>query len=81
MIIPDVTIISSSSGDWEALYLNGKKVKEGHSLEVTDVLRHLGIQVATKEIKCDDDEAGYIDFNEDLDKVAYCPYDDEDTTN
>ena len=32
------TIVSSESGDWEALYINGKIAAEGHSLNVRDVL-------------------------------------------
>ena len=32
------TIISPESGDWEALYINGKLAAEGHSLDARDVL-------------------------------------------
>ena len=32
------TIVHPESGDWEALYLNGKLATEGHSLSVQDVL-------------------------------------------
>ena len=32
------TIVHPESGDWEALYINGKLAAEGHSLSVRDVL-------------------------------------------
>ena len=31
-------IVSPESGDWEALYMDGKLIAEGHSLRVIDVL-------------------------------------------
>ena len=27
--------------DWEALYVDGKKVAEGHQIEIDDVMRHI----------------------------------------
>ena len=32
------TIVYPESGDWEALYINGKLAAEGHRLSVRDVL-------------------------------------------
>ena len=32
------TIVDPESGDWEALYINGKLAAEGHRLSVRDVL-------------------------------------------
>lgn len=32
------TLVHPESGDWEALYINGKLAAEGHSLSVRDVL-------------------------------------------
>lgn len=32
------TIVYPESGDWEALYINGKLAAEGHSLSVGDIL-------------------------------------------
>ncbi len=32
------TLVSSESGDWEALYINGKRVFEGHNIYIIDVL-------------------------------------------
>jgi hypothetical protein len=43
------TIVSSSSGDWDGLYHDGKLVTEGHSLSVREVLTLLGFRVEEKE--------------------------------
>jgi len=32
------TLVSPEGGDWEALYMDGTLVAEGHSLNVTNVL-------------------------------------------
>ena len=48
-----IKILSSTDGDWEALYIDGKKVDEGHSLQVVDVLVACGLTVETKEVECD----------------------------
>lgn len=32
------TLVRSESGDWEAFYINGKLVKEGHSLSAWQIL-------------------------------------------
>jgi hypothetical protein len=34
----DIILIKDVSGDWEALYVNGKLAEEGHSLDITNVL-------------------------------------------
>lgn len=34
----EFTIVHPESGDWEALYINGKLAAEGHSISVGDVL-------------------------------------------
>ena len=37
-----ITVITCESGDWEALYINGKFTgKEGHGLEIDDVIYSL----------------------------------------
>lgn len=38
----NIKIISASDGDWEALYLDGKKVLEGHSLDPRQALEAVG---------------------------------------
>ena len=37
-IINEFTKLSPESGDWEAWYLNGKLIAEGHSVRVEDIL-------------------------------------------
>jgi hypothetical protein len=41
MRLDDVTLIDSSDGDWQALYINGHKVIEGHSISAEQVLKIL----------------------------------------
>ena len=52
-------IVSSKSGDWEALYANGKLVAEGHSLSVRDVLDCINAMLpnTVKIIEIDDEVA------------------------
>jgi len=53
------TILSSKSGDWEALYANGKLLAEGHSLNVRDVLDCIDAMLpnTVKSIEIDDEIA------------------------
>ena len=34
----DFVLVCPESGDWEALYMDGKLIAEGHSIRVMDVL-------------------------------------------
>ena len=36
-MINEIVMISPKSGDWESLYLNGKLIAEGHSLNARDI--------------------------------------------
>ena len=40
-----VLIVRSGEGDWEALYIDGVKVYENHSIPVNVVLKMLGIEI------------------------------------
>lgn len=71
---PKLTIVGNSSGDWEALYVNGTKQDEGHSLRVTEVVKLLGFTVETQEIKEPTDVEGEVDFSEKLEDVKFVPY-------
>lgn len=53
------TIISSKSGDWEALYANGKLLVEGHRLYARDVLDSISniMPNTVKSIEIDDEIA------------------------
>lgn len=65
----NIKIISASDGDWEALYVNGKKVLEGHSLDAKQSLEAVGLIVESVEVDADPyatDEA----FPETLDSVS-----------
>jgi hypothetical protein len=39
--------------NWQGLYIDGKLVDEHHRLEVSDVLKHLGIEC--EDIRADDE--------------------------
>jgi hypothetical protein len=45
-----VTIVSNDEGDWEAMYVEGELVAQGHSLQVRDVIYAL-IREYPKEIE------------------------------
>lgn len=66
---PKITYIACD--DWEALYINGTKVAEGHMLYAGDVLWALEtegiIETEDKNIEhLRDEDSGYIDFKEKL---------------
>jgi hypothetical protein len=48
-----VRFITSSDGDWVAMYVDGVKVAEGHSISRYDVLDALDIPYASEEIDVD----------------------------
>lgn len=37
-----ILIVKSGEGDWEALYIDGVKVYEDHSISTEDIIRCLG---------------------------------------
>lgn len=41
MRTPDVLLVRADSGEWEGLYIDGKLLAEGHSLNLFDVLEAL----------------------------------------
>jgi hypothetical protein len=64
-------IASSESGDWEQLYLDGKRGYGNHSLHWTDVLNALGIDYETHEVPEDDhDCCDFPELAKDLPKEA-----------
>jgi len=60
-----LTILSNGE-DWEALYRDGKKVDEGHRLNLDDVLELLGHPVRRKAVPFDPDGNHFPDNLEDL---------------
>ena len=49
----DVTLVMEASrGDWEALYINGEKVADGHTLYHRDILSALeGVEVGETRVE------------------------------
>lgn len=45
-----ITLVSSESGDWVVLYRGERKILEGHSLRLKDVLCALGFKVTSFEV-------------------------------
>jgi hypothetical protein len=68
MKIPEITFMHSEGGDWVALYSDGDKIDEGHSLTPEMVLEALEIPFTSIEVKVD--EYGEADFPDILEKAA-----------
>lgn len=45
-----ITFLFDEGGDWEALYVDGRKIIENHSLSSTQVLDALGIEYERREV-------------------------------
>ncbi len=56
------TLVRPESGDWEALYINGELVREGHNLDAWQVLNgieaHLVCEIEQLEISDETAEMG-----------------------
>lgn len=63
---PQIHFIKPESGDWVAMYVNGKKVAEGHSLDEYEVVEALGLTYTSDEIS--DEAAENGGFPEELSK-------------
>lgn len=50
---PKLVMVSSASGDWEGLYVDGVLKAEGHRVRTDEVLAILGIKIEEKE--CEED--------------------------
>lgn len=59
---PKILVASSECGDWEQLYINGKKGYGNHSLNWRDILQELGIPWEEVEVLENDHE--YSEFTE-----------------
>jgi hypothetical protein len=51
-----VHFIKAASGDWVAMYVDGKKVLEGHTVDAMEVLEQVGIQATDIEVVVDEDD-------------------------
>ena len=38
---PSVALVTCDDGDWEGFFYNGKLIREGHSIQATDILDFL----------------------------------------
>lgn len=65
----EITIVTCPSGDWEALYLEGVKVLEGHTLQLDRVLDMIGVKAEFSEVI--EDENGDAEFPDDLDECNF----------
>ena len=45
-----VVIVSDGEGDWEAMYIDGKLMVQGHSISVDDLARVLGVKLEREEV-------------------------------
>jgi hypothetical protein len=45
-----INVVSSVSGDWYGLYINGKLVHEGHSISYKDVFEALNLKYEYEEL-------------------------------
>lgn len=60
---PAPSVVFVTGDDWVALYIDGKKVEEGHSLHWSHVLDALGIKYEQQEapkIPAEDVNAGHV---------------------
>lgn len=45
----EFVLVSSSSGDWEGLYKNGRLIVEDHNISTYDIFKIFGILLTEKE--------------------------------
>lgn len=66
----ELTLVRPECGDWEALYVEGKLVAEGHSLDAMNVIEciaeSLGIDYEFKEVPDEIAESGMPESLEDI---------------
>jgi hypothetical protein len=62
--------LSPESGDWEAWYMDGKLIAEGHSVRIQDILDGIsGVFPSTYKIIEISDEKAEEGFSENLEEV------------
>jgi len=65
-----VTILSSEGGDWTALYIDGKKAIENHSLSEREVVEALGIDCECRELSDEYLEESGSNFPDTLEELS-----------
>jgi hypothetical protein len=58
---PKIRIVSTASGDWQALYINGKSVHQAHSISIDDFFAVLKANNVSCCLDYDSVEAGRVD--------------------
>lgn len=68
-----ITFVAAS--DWVAMYVNGIKVCEGHSLHYSHVLDALGIQY-TQQSGPKEEMGTYVDFTDRIEDITLVRYEE-----
>jgi hypothetical protein len=66
----EIVFVHGDSGDWEGIYVDGKLLREDHSLDPDDVLSVLGIAYETHWIDMEDGSRLPKDLSELAEKIA-----------
>jgi hypothetical protein len=66
-----------SCDDWVAMYIDGKKAEDGHSLHYSHVLDALKIEYTSREIEVPSDAD--IDFADDINEIKVISYGDDES--
>lgn len=63
-------VLYARGNDWEAVYIDGELIAEGHSIDWMGVIAELGCNTYTQEVSCDwlEDRG---DFPEDINEVVF----------
>lgn len=64
-----ITLVSWENGDWEALFVDGENVAEGHSIRVEDFFAVMHTLGAETEQIWFDDEDGELCHSDSLDPI------------
>lgn len=70
----DKEIVFVTGDDWIAMYVNGEKVIDGHSLPYRSILEALGIPFTTQEAPRVDPNLGEVVYGDTLGDIAIWYY-------
>ncbi len=73
MIKPKLEIVSTSAGDWDALYVDDVLFAEGHSILPEDICKALGIELIFSEAKVDYNKES-IEFGKNRNDITITRY-------
>ncbi len=72
----DIVFLKDEGGDWEAMYIDGVKVAEGHQLKWWHVLVALGVRYQCQEMPNEVEGAQFQDYAHELKYAGLRDYDD-----